>query len=176
MFGKKTTKTKRQRGSSSHGWGHKKKHRGSGHRGGVGLSGTGARGDAKKPSVLSNSSKLRQLIAAQKGVKASSIVLGKRYYMKRGFVSKNKEIANIFSLKYLEENFDKMLSKGYIKEEKGTYVLDTVLLGYDKVLGKTVLSKKITVICSDISVSAKNAIETSGGKVISSKEPSVEED
>ena len=170
MLGKKTTKTQRQRGNSSHGWGHKKKHRGAGHRGGKGLSGTGARGDAKKPSVLNNSSKLKQLIAAQKGVKASSVVLGKAYYAKRGFNSKSKIIAKTFSLRFLEENFDKMKSQGLIVEEKGENIFDTVILGYDKVLGKSPISHKITLICGTISASAKARVEEAGGKVIVSEE------
>ncbi len=52
---KKTTgqkKNKRQRGLSSHGWGHKKKHRGAGNRGGKGMAGTGKRADTKKPSII----------------------------------------------------------------------------------------------------------------------------
>lgn len=169
MLGKKTTKTQRQRGNSSHGWGHKKKHRGAGHRGGKGLSGTGARGDAKKPSVLSNSAKLKKLIAAQKGVKASSVVLGKAYYAKRGFDSKRKVIANTFSLRYLEENFEKMKSQGLIVEENGEMVFDSVVLGYDKVLGKAPISHKITLICGTISASAKSRVEEAGGKVIVSE-------
>jgi large subunit ribosomal protein L15 len=45
-------KNSRQRGSHTHGWGAKKKHRGAGSRGGRGMAGTGKRGDAKKPSIL----------------------------------------------------------------------------------------------------------------------------
>lgn len=44
-------KNSRQRGSWTHGWGEKKKHRGAGHRGGRGNAGSGKRGDATKPSI-----------------------------------------------------------------------------------------------------------------------------
>lgn len=176
MFGKKTTKTQRHRGSSSHGWGHKKKHRGAGHRGGKGLSGTGARGDAKKTSVLSSATSLKKLIAAQKGVKASSVVLGNAYYVKRGFASKSKTIAKTFSLRDLEQNFDKMVEQGLIVKDKSEMVLDTVVLGFDKVLGKAPISHKITLICGDISASAKARIEEAGGKVISANEDSSSEE
>ena len=50
----KRKKNTRQRGSHTHGWGSKKKHRGAGHRGGRGKAGSGKRGDAKKPSFWKN--------------------------------------------------------------------------------------------------------------------------
>ena len=49
---KKRKKTTRWRGSHTHGRGGKKKARGSGHRGGVGMAGTGKRGDQRKTYVL----------------------------------------------------------------------------------------------------------------------------
>ena len=48
----KRRKVTRHRGSHSHQRGAKKKARGSGHRGGFGLAGTGKRGDQKKTLVL----------------------------------------------------------------------------------------------------------------------------
>jgi len=47
----KRTKASRARGTKTHGWGHKKKHRGSGSRGGKGNAGSGKRADSKKPST-----------------------------------------------------------------------------------------------------------------------------
>ena len=52
MKTKKRKKKTRFRGTHSHGRGFKKKARGSGHRGGVGMAGTGKRGDQKKTLVL----------------------------------------------------------------------------------------------------------------------------
>lgn len=49
---KSRKKKSRMRGSHTHGRGFKKKARGSGHRGGVGMAGSGKRGDAKKTLVL----------------------------------------------------------------------------------------------------------------------------
>lgn len=49
---KKRKKASRMRGSHTHGRGFKKKARGSGHRGGVGMAGSGKRGDQKKTLVL----------------------------------------------------------------------------------------------------------------------------
>ena len=49
---KKTKKAKGLRGSKTHGWGAKKKHMGSGHRGGFGMAGTGKRADQKKTLMI----------------------------------------------------------------------------------------------------------------------------
>jgi len=51
---KRRRKSRRFRGSLTHGRGFKKKARGSGHRGGVGMAGTGKRGDQKKTLILKN--------------------------------------------------------------------------------------------------------------------------
>ena len=48
----KRKKNTRQRGSHTHGWGAKKKHRGAGNRGGRGMAGSGKRADQKKPSII----------------------------------------------------------------------------------------------------------------------------
>ena len=47
----KRKKNSRQRGSQTHGWGAKKKHRSFGNRGGKGMAGSGKRADSKKPSL-----------------------------------------------------------------------------------------------------------------------------
>ncbi len=52
MKTKKRRKNTRHRGTHTHGRGAKKKARGSGHRGGVGMAGTGKRADQKKTLVL----------------------------------------------------------------------------------------------------------------------------
>ena len=49
---KKRKKSSRMRGSHTHGRGFKKKARGSGHRGGKGMAGTGKRADQKKTLIL----------------------------------------------------------------------------------------------------------------------------
>ena len=52
MNSKKRKKSSRYRGTHTHGRGGKKKARGSGHRGGFGMAGTGKRADQKKTLVL----------------------------------------------------------------------------------------------------------------------------
>ncbi|MBU0471432.1 MAG: uL15 family ribosomal protein [Nanoarchaeota archaeon] len=96
----KRKKNNRQRGSHTHGWGAKKKHRGAGNRGGRGNAGSGKRGDAKKPSFWKDMS----------------------YYKSKGFVSLRKPLVkiNISDLKKFEDikidlkerGFDKLLANG----------------------------------------------------------------
>ncbi len=129
------------RGSKTHGWGAKKKHRGAGNRGGRGMAGSGKRGDAKKPSFW-----------------------GKRYFGKYGFVRKGaKKESGAINISHLEENLEKFLGKKLIEEKEGMYIVDTKKLGY-KILGTGKVSKKFKVIGS-ISKKAAEKIKKAGGVV-----------
>lgn len=166
MLTKQRKKSQSQRGTNSHGWGHKKKHRGSGHRGGFGLAGSGARGDVKKSAILANAKSARTIIAAQKGVKISKIKLGKSYFGKKGFTSIYKRSVKTMSLSYIETQFDSLVNNGAIVEEKGNFTFDAKAYGVDKILGRTPLSRKITITVDEISHSAKEQIEKAGGQVL----------
>ncbi|NQZ85427.1 MAG: uL15 family ribosomal protein [Nanoarchaeales archaeon] len=141
MLKHKKSKVKTQRGMSSHGWGHKKKHRGAGNRGGKGMAGTGARGDAKKPSILTT--------------------IGKSYYGKRGFSSIHKRTVNVLSLTFIEQNFESLTESGVIVD--GT--LDVSKIKVNKILGRGKLSHKLNIICEEISANAKAIVEAAGGSV-----------
>jgi len=169
MLTKKKTKVSKMRGTSSHGWGHKKKHRGKGHRGGVGLSGTGARGDAQKSGLLSKGTKFLQKVSATKGVKLKTFkkMLSKQtYFGKRGFASIHKEKTNVLALSYIENNFEKMVESGLISKEGNDYVFDSKKAGYNKILGGGILTKKLKVICDEISQTAEKKITDVGGSVV----------
>lgn len=156
MLKQKRTKFSRTRGSMTHGWGHKKKHRGAGHRGGVGMAGSGARGDSIKPTILTT--------------------VGASYFGKRGFYSIKKSVNKIISLRDIEENFDKMVEEGLIVKEGKEFVFDAKLAGYNKVLGKTQFTKKLKVICEYISANAKQKIVDAAGSVESDAEDEFESD
>jgi large subunit ribosomal protein L15 len=93
-------KNSRLRGSHTHGWGAKKKHRGAGSRGGRGNAGSGKRGDAKKPSYWKI----------------------KNYGRNKGFVSMTKSLKTINisdlskfndqKINLTEKGFDKLLGYG----------------------------------------------------------------
>ena len=92
----KRKKNSRQRGSWTHGWGAKKKHRGAGHRGGRGKAGTGKKGDAKK-----------------------TMYWHEVYFGKKGFVSITRKKVNAINLSQLEllgkESKINLQEKGYNK-------------------------------------------------------------
>lgn len=132
----KRKKNTRQRGSHTCGWGSKKKHRKAGNRGGRGMSGTGKRSDHKKTMILKK--------------------FGHDYFGKFGFtrhntnfVSKEIKTINVGDLEKFKENN-----------------IDLRKLGYEKLLGKGNINKKIKVIVESFSKSAKEKIEKIGGQVL----------
>lgn len=150
----KRKKNTRQRGSHTHGWGAKKKHRGAGSRGGRGRAGTGKRGDAKKPSIWKN----------------------KDYFGKRGFKLKRKE-KKATTLNYLEEKAESLFKKGLIEKNKDIYVVDIKKLGFDKLLSKGIVKKKFMITANEATSRAVEKVEKAGGKVkvLAQKEEKAEE-
>src|SRR3989338_5376676 len=73
---KRRRKSRRFRGSHTHGRGFKKKARGSGHRGGVGMAGTGKRGDQRKSMILKNT------LPEYFGKRQTKMVYGNRHKLK----------------------------------------------------------------------------------------------
>ena len=97
----KKAKTMRGKGMGTHGWGARKKHMVSGHRGGFGMAGTGKRGDHKKVPV-------------KKGDKKN------RYFGKQGITSKGTERkrVNTMNLSMIKEN---LFTKDNVKIELKKY-------------------------------------------------------
>ena len=75
---KKRSKNTRHRGSHTHSRGAKKKARGKGHRGGIGMAGTGKKADQKKATALSQKKYFGTTIALRRPIKKKlmSINLG----------------------------------------------------------------------------------------------------
>lgn len=131
---KKTKKSKKQRGTTTHGWGARKKHKGSGSKGGKGMAGTGKRAGHKKTKI--------------------TVMYGHGYFGKQGITSKStaKKKNPVINLRDIERN------PGKFKVENGW--LD--LTGY-KVLGDGELTKEIKIKALDISKSAREKVENAGG-------------
>lgn len=141
----KRSKNSRQRGSWTHGWGSKKKHRGAGHRGGRGKAGTGKRGDANKPRIWKN----------------------KRYFGKFGFKAGSPKVEiKAVNLAYINNNINSLVNKKLAEFKDGVYVVDISKLGYDKLLSKGLINKKFRVICSSASKGAKEKVEAAGGSLV----------
>ena len=147
---KKRRKSGRQRGNTTYGHGARKKWKGSGHHGGIGMAGSGKRADQKKISILQNH--------------------GNAYFGKKGFSSLKKKL-KIINLFYLE-NHAEILS---IKKEKDIFTIDLTKLGIDKILGSGDITKKMNLICNFASKNAISKIEAKGGKVILKNKLVVEE-
>lgn len=144
MVVNKRSKRSRARGSWTHGRGEKKKHRGSGNKGGVGMAGTGKRADSKKPSIWKYD-----------------------YFGKRGFVPKGvKKEINAINLAFLQRNIDNFVSKGLVNEEKGAYNVDLKALGYNKLLGSGAVKKKFKITADFASKKAIKSVKSAGGEVI----------
>jgi len=143
MVIKKRKKNTWQRGSTTHGWGAMKKHRGAGNRGGRGRAGSGKRGDAIKPSLWK-----------------------KKYFGKRGFKKKNvKENINAISIMDLEQKLHSFLNKKLIAKEGDFYVVDMGKLGFNKLLSQGKVSNKFRIKVAYASKKAVEKIKNSGGEI-----------
>lgn len=131
-------KNSRCRGNWTHGWGHKKKHRGAGSRGGKGLAGTGKRGDVKKPSFWKE-----------------------KYFGRVGFTPKNTSPVYSINVSNLNQEALNLATK-----EKDMYVFDLTKLGFDKLLGSGIVDKPLKVTVRFATDSAIKKIEAAKGQVI----------
>ena len=139
----KRKKNTRLRGSKTHGWGAKKKHRGQVHRGGRGMAGTGKRADSKKPSIWKED-----------------------YFGKHGFVSKTPKVKiNAVNIGFIEQHLSKFLSNNSIKKENDMYFVELEKLGFNKLLGDGRVSVKFKVKTPYASKIAVEKIKESGGEV-----------
>ncbi len=148
MPANKRTKFSRMRGQRGHGWGAKKKHRGSGNRGGRGMAGTGKRADQKKPTIMN--------------------LYGNAYYGKHGFHRPQKMIEHIKSinLELLQSKLDIYVKAKLVKKEGQFYVINLEGLGYQKVLGGGRLNAKLKISAPYFSESAVKKIEEKGGVIV----------
>ncbi|MBI5389412.1 uL15 family ribosomal protein [Candidatus Woesearchaeota archaeon] len=145
MVHKKRKKNVKMRGSMTHGWGAKKKHRGAGNRGGKGNAGSGKRADAKKPTY--------DMIPNYRG--------------KHGFVGSLKEVKTI-NIATIEEQFQKFISEKSIEQKEGAYVMD-LSQRYDKLLGSGHPTRKYKITVPSASSGAVEKITSAGGSVTTTK-------
>jgi len=148
MVIRKKKKSRKRRGSRTHGWGAGKKHRGAGHRGGKGRAGAGKRGAQKKTAHLAKGinpigKKGKQISRREKKVKPNPI-----------------------NLKELDQKLDFWLAENKAVKEGDVFVVDLTKLGYTAVLGGGNISKKVKLICNKVSSRAKEKIEAAGGSVL----------
>jgi len=140
----KRKKFSRMRASHTHGGGAKKKRRGSGHRGGFGMAGTGKRADQKKPTILK--------------------LYGNKYFGKFGFKRPKKILKEIkaINISQIEVNLNDFINKNLINKEKDLYVIDLNKIGYNKLIGSGIINNKYKII-GKVSRKAREKIEALGG-------------
>ena len=138
----KRRKNSRQRGSGGHGWGAKKKHRGSGNRGGTGNAGSGKRGQSKRFTTR----------------------FVRDHFGKHGFTSQTVQTTAI-NIQYLEDSADRLVAAGKATHSNGVYAIDLASIGIDKLLSKGHLTKKFTVTVAKATAQATEKIAAAGGSV-----------
>lgn len=139
---KKRKKSSRMHGRNmgTHGWGARKKHKKSGHRGGKGLSGSGKRADHKKTLITK--------------------LYGGTYFGKQGVTSRGtkKDKEKRINLELIEKNLS-----SYGKKTEGGFEIN--LKDY-KILGTGDIKKKLIIKAKKASKSAMNKVKKAGGEII----------
>src|SRR3989344_210144 len=146
MVVRQRKKDTRQRGSTSHGWGSKKKHRGSGNRGGFGFAGYGKRSDHYKPYFV----KRGELVG------------------RTGFASHRRaEKPLAINIEYIQQHILKLVNEGKVQKKDDIYVVDLEKLGYQKILGSGTVLLKFHIIAPLFSKKAEEKIKKAGGTISS---------
>ncbi|MGY4884228.1 MAG: uL15m family ribosomal protein [Nanobdellota archaeon] len=124
----------------SHGWGARKKHKKSGHRGGTGMAGTGKRGDTKITLITK--------------------LYGHDYFGKQGITSRKtkRDTRQRINLQQIEKNLEKYgkkTSKGW-----------EINLPEYKILGDGEVKEKLIITALEASKSALKKVQKAGGQII----------
>jgi len=139
---KKRKKSSRMHGQNmgTHGWGARKKHKKSGHRGGTGMAGTGKRADQKKTLIIK--------------------LYGNKYFGKQGITSKGtkRDKRKRINLQSIELNLQK-----YGKKVGDKWEID---LKKYKILGTGEVKNKLIIKALGASKSAIEKVKMAGGEII----------
>ena len=142
---KKTHKRKKVsrmhgRKMGTHGWGARKKHKKSGHRGGTGMAGTGKRGDQKTTLITK--------------------LYGHEYFGKQGITSRKtkRDTRQRINLAQIEKNLEK-----YGKKTAKGWEIN---LEKYKILGEGEIKEKLIITASQASESALKKVKKAGGDII----------
>jgi large subunit ribosomal protein L15 len=136
-------KTRKLRGSRTHGYGNAQKHRGAGSRGGRGMAGS------KKQKWI-------------RVVKDNPGYFGSKGFTRHGsLVSKPASI----NIGYLSDNIGRFVADGFAVESDGSYKVDLSACGYGKLLGAGSLDVKLKLKVDECSKKAREKVEAAGGSV-----------
>ena len=141
---KKTQKYRGKR-AGTRGWGARKKHKKSGHKGGKGMAGSGKRADQKKTLV-------------QK-------LYGNYYFGKQGITSRGtkKDKSDRTNLTDVEMNLENYIKRGIAKKTEKGFEID---LSSYKILGEGEVRNKLFIKAKEASRNAEEKVKKSGGEII----------
>lgn len=145
MVVRKRRKVRTQRGTRTYGRGCSKRGRGSGERGGTGLSG----GHKQKWSYI---------------LKYMPEHFGKHGFTRPPSVQREVKAINVGEL---DERLEELLQLGIAKKENEKFAVDVGKLGFEKVLGGGRVTHPLEVMAKEFVESAKRKLEEAGGKAIS---------
>ncbi len=139
----KLRKTRKKRGSRTHGWGQIGQHR--------------------KTSVKGG-----RKVGRHKHLWTYVVKHEPEYFGRKGFTSLKslKEETNVINVRQLDELVDKLSMEKQLKKKQGKPFLDLEELGYQKLLGTGKITQAITVKVSSYSKSAARKIEEAGGLIL----------
>ena len=139
----KLRKTRKLRGSRTHGWGQVGQHRKHGMKGGRGKAG----GHKHKWTYI--------------------VKYEPDYFSRRGFrcPTGRGELKTI-NLGELDELVDRLVEENKLNMEEGKYVVDLEKLGYEKLLGEGEVSKPLVVKTKFYSKLAEKKIQDVGGQLV----------
>jgi large subunit ribosomal protein L15 len=134
-------RTRRLRGSRTHGWGRSGQHRGSGNQGGHGNAGW-------------------------KRHKWSAVIRYGLQIRETGFKSRYPKVTRYINVGDLNLQLAKFLADGYAKQNNGKIDVDLRRAGYQKLLGEGAVDKPLRVIVPKCSELATKKISQAGGEVV----------
>lgn len=142
---RKKSKKMRGKGMGTHGWGARKKHKKTGHKGGKGMSGSGKRADQKKTLITK--------------------LYGNKYFGKQGITSKRtkRDVRKRINLKTIDLNLETYIKKGIAKKTSKGFEIN---LSSYKILGIGELKNKLIIKANDSSKSAVEKIRKKGGDIL----------
>ena len=144
-------KTRKFRGSRSHGWGITKGHKGKGIRGGFG-------GNAGLKSL-----RWIKVIIESKRNNKGRLIIGKHGFKRPQNRTYQTPVINV---SHLEARLPRLVKQGLATFEDGKYHVDLGSLGYEKLLAQGKVTKPIIVSVESASENAIAKIEKAGGKVV----------
>lgn len=135
-------RTRRLRGSRTHGWGRSGQHRGSGSQGGHGNAGW-------------------------KRHKWSSVIRYGLQIGEKGFTPPNQKASRAINIRDLTQQVDNYTFKGLVKEANGKTEVNLPSAGYTKLLSQGTVNKPLRIIVHHTSERAAEKITAAGGEIVS---------